>query len=186
MNKISCALPPETKCQLSMYMILPIVMKCSLTAQNVFTCSAWRHVLVLYTVAIVKIFFFTVGINNNRYRCHTTLSGFFFVSVACFSRSSSLLIMTSQFFIASCQFVLQKVRCERASHEFVSEKIMLEKTPRNKLDSFAFMYVQLSNSNNSYWIQISWKREQKFLFVLKYLTFYCPKKLCIYKEVILR
>lgn len=77
MNKISCALPPETKCQLSMYMILPIVMKCSLTAQNVFTCSAWRHVLVLYTVAIVKIFFFTVGINNNRYRCHTTLSGFF-------------------------------------------------------------------------------------------------------------
>lgn len=31
--------------------------KCSLTAQNVFTCSAWRHVLVLYTVAIVKIFF---------------------------------------------------------------------------------------------------------------------------------
>lgn len=35
-------------------MILPIVIKCSLTAQNVFTC---RHIPVLYTVAIVKIFF---------------------------------------------------------------------------------------------------------------------------------
>lgn len=63
--------------------------KCSLTAQNVFTCSAWRHVLVLYTVAIVKIFFYcwlwaTIG------RCYTTLSRFFCVHVQC-SLSFSIL-----------------------------------------------------------------------------------------------
>lgn len=31
----------------------------------------------------------------------------------------------------------------------------------------------LSSSSNNYWIQISRKREQQFLFVLKYFTFYC-------------
>lgn len=70
MNKIPCTFKYHQKlnvivnCPFSC-MILPIVIKCSLTAQNVFTCSACRHIPVLYTVAIVKIFFFTVGINNN-------------------------------------------------------------------------------------------------------------------------
>lgn len=70
MNKIPCTFRYHQKLNVIVNfpfscMILPIVIKCSLTAQNVFTCSACRHIPVLYTVAIVKIFFFTVGINNN-------------------------------------------------------------------------------------------------------------------------
>lgn len=51
--------------------------KCSLTAQNVFTCSAWRHVLVLYTVAIVKIFFI-VGYEQQWVDVTQLCLGFFF------------------------------------------------------------------------------------------------------------
>lgn len=63
MNKIPCTFRYHQKLNVVVNfpfscMILPIVIKCSLTAQNVFTCSACRHIPVLYTVAIVKIFFY--------------------------------------------------------------------------------------------------------------------------------
>lgn len=76
--------------------------------------------------------------------------------------------------LLNCQLVLQKVRREsyRASDYLSVKNHAREKKTRNKLDSFAFIYV-LSSSSNNYWIQISRKREQQFLFVLKYFTFYC-------------
>lgn len=107
MNKIPCTFKYHQKlnvivnCPFSC-MILPIVIKCSLTAQNVFTCSACRHIPVLYTVAIVQIFFLLLVLTTIFSRCHTILLGFLFCTcIACLSLFSNLLIMTSQSVIVS-------------------------------------------------------------------------------------
>lgn len=153
-NSLHIQVPPETKCQFHFpftCMIFPIVIKCSLTAQSVFTC---RHIPVLYTVAMVKIFF-TVGINNNMKQMSHNFVGLSFLYIYSLSISllSNLLIMTSQSVIVSFLSIsAQKVRCEsyRAS-DYLSEKSCQRKkkheTNQTHLHSFPY---NLSSSSNNY------------------------------------